>query len=178
MLCYMALARAIAPRPVYALADPGLDGTPMPVDLESVARCYGDVIVAHRAKLGHEGRHGLHGFGYGLFLGGWSMGGTVAQLLARTLIERGIDVRGLLLVDSNSPDRIRELTGLAETEVDAEFARRYVRSLQALVVWLLRIRRSLREIPLRRCLKYSHGRDSTWETSIIASAYSLGISPA
>jgi modular polyketide synthase len=131
VLCYMALARAIAPRPVYALADPGLDGTPMPVDLESVARCYGDVIVAHRAKLGHEGRHGLHGFGCGLFLGGWSMGGTVAQLLARTLIERGIDVRGLLLVDSNSPDRIRELTGLAETEVDAEFARRYVRSLQA-----------------------------------------------
>lgn len=131
VLCYMSLARAIAPRPVYAIADPGLDGAPMPVDLESVASCYGDVIVAHREMLVRDRRHGLQDAGRGLLLGGWSMGGTVAQLLTRMLSERGINVDGLVLVDSNSPDRIRELTGMGQAEVDAEFARRYVRSLQA-----------------------------------------------
>lgn len=123
--------RAIAPRPVYVIADPGLDGVPMPVSLESVVKTYGDLIVAHREQLGREARHGLHGSSSGLLIGGWSMGGTIAQLLARLLEQRGIAVGGLVLVDSNSPDRIRALTGIDAARVDAEFARRYVRSLQA-----------------------------------------------
>lgn len=131
VLCYMGLARGLGDRPVYAISDPGLEGTPMPVDIAAVADAYAAVIVAHRRGLGERGTHGLDGDGDGLLLGGWSMGGTVAHTLAVLLKGRGVRVAGLILLDSNSPDLIRALTGMDEAEVDAEFARRYLQSLQA-----------------------------------------------
>lgn len=131
VLCYMGLARELQGRPVYAVADPGLEDTPMPVDLDAVALTYGRVIMAHRAGLAATGTHGVHETTTGYLIGGWSMGGTVAQRVAVQWRDQGIAVGALVLIDSNSPDRIRALTGMNDREVDAEFARRYLRSLQA-----------------------------------------------
>nr|WP_241802695.1 thioesterase domain-containing protein [Corynebacterium diphtheriae] len=73
----------------------------------------------------------MHETTAGYLIGGWSMGGTVAQRVAVQWRDQGIAVGALVLIDSNSPDRIRALTGMNDREVDAEFARRYLRSLQA-----------------------------------------------
>lgn len=131
VLCYMELARQLGTRPVYAIADPGLEGTPMPTELHSTARLYGELILTHRRQLGADGRHGLSSEQAPVLLGGWSMGGTVAQALAAHLVKQQVPVGALFLLDSNSPDRIRKLTGMESSEMSAECARRYLRSVQA-----------------------------------------------
>lgn len=119
VLCYADLARRIsAPNPVIALADPGLSGHDGPESIPAMVEQYLAVVRAHQP-------HGPY------LLGGWSMGGTVAHELACALRERGDEVALLLMIDSNSPERIVTIEGLDRQRTDDEVRQRYLRSLEA-----------------------------------------------
>ncbi|MDB1087492.1 SDR family NAD(P)-dependent oxidoreductase [Streptomyces sp. ACA25] len=119
VLCYVELARRLsAPHPLIALADPGLSGYPGQEDIAGMVRQYAAVVRHHQP-------HGPY------LLGGWSMGGTVAHELARFLREEGEQVALLVMIDSNSPDRITALEGLDRQRTTREVRLRYLRSLEA-----------------------------------------------
>jgi thioesterase domain-containing protein len=119
VLCYADLVRRVsAPNPVIALADPGLSGHDGPESIAEMVEQYLAVLRAHQP-------HGPY------LLGGWSMGGTVAHELACVLRERGEQVALLVMIDSNSPERIVEIEGLDRQRTDDEVRLRYLRSLEA-----------------------------------------------
>ncbi|WP_158852434.1 type I polyketide synthase [Saccharothrix deserti] len=119
VLCYADLARRIsAPNPVIALADPGLSGHGGPESIAAMVEQYLAVLRAHQP-------HGPY------LLGGWSMGGTVGHQLACALRERGERVALLVMIDSNSPERIVAIEGLDRQRTDDEVRLRYLRSVEA-----------------------------------------------
>lgn len=118
VLCYMGIARLGASgRPVLGLSDPGLAGHEVPPGIPALV----DLYVAAIMREQPDGP---------ITLGGWSMGGTLGQEVARRLRERQRTVDLLIMIDSNSPARIRRLTG-AEEEICASTRLRHLRSIAA-----------------------------------------------
>ncbi|MHA6628752.1 type I polyketide synthase [Pseudonocardia sichuanensis] len=113
VLCYAELARVLdTRRPVVGLQDPGLAGWPIAPDtVPDLARAYADAIRADQPVGPY-------------LLGGWSMGGILAQEVARVLRADGADVHLLTLIDSNVADPIVDAP-------DAQFWARYLGSLEA-----------------------------------------------
>jgi thioesterase domain-containing protein len=89
VLCYLQLARQLGrDQPVYGLQDPSVNQTGEPrFDLGEIVDCYAAALRAVRPRGPY-------------CLGGWSVGGVVAQELARRLEEEGEEVALLLLIDS------------------------------------------------------------------------------
>ncbi|WNG46961.1 amino acid adenylation domain-containing protein [Archangium minus] len=92
VLCYAELARRLGTvRPFHALQATGLDGREAPLEsVEEMARRYVEQVRAVQP----EGPY---------LLGGWSLGGTVAFEMARTLRRQGQEVGLLVLLDSFAP---------------------------------------------------------------------------
>ncbi|WAX76654.1 type I polyketide synthase [Streptomyces sp. KMM 9044] len=119
VLCYGELARLLTDgRPVVALTDPALTGGTGPRTIAGMTDRYLAALRAHQP----QGPY---------LLGGWSMGGTVAHQMAVELERRGERTDLLVLIDSNTPDRIRALGGTDRTQDTAFAAVRYLRSLEA-----------------------------------------------
>ncbi|MFI6209018.1 SDR family NAD(P)-dependent oxidoreductase [Streptomyces sp. NPDC051041] len=119
VLCYGELARLLTDgRPVVALTDPALTGGTGPRTIAEMTDRYLAAVRAHQP-------HGPY------LLGGWSMGGTVAHQMAVELERRGERTDLLIMIDSNTPDRIRALGGTDRTRDTASAALRYLRSLEA-----------------------------------------------
>jgi len=121
VLCYAGLARALDDlADVVALADPQLAGvTPDgPETVPGMAARYLDALRAagHRAPW---------------LLGGWSMGGTVAQEMAVQAHEAGERVDLLAMLDSNDPTHIVPVPGPDAAAVELEVALRHLRALEA-----------------------------------------------
>ncbi|MEU9351956.1 SDR family NAD(P)-dependent oxidoreductase [Streptomyces griseoloalbus] len=119
VLCYGELARLLTDgRPVVAVTDPALTGGAGPRTIAEMTDRYLAALRAHQP--------------YGPYLlGGWSMGGTVAHQMAVELQRRGERTDLLVLIDSNTPDRIRALGGTDPAQDTAFAAVRYLRSLEA-----------------------------------------------
>ncbi|MDK1474483.1 SDR family NAD(P)-dependent oxidoreductase [Streptomyces sp. 549] len=119
VLCYGELAGLLGDgRPVVALTDPALTGGTGPSGIPEMADRYLAALRPHQP-------HGPY------LLGGWSMGGTVAHEMAAELERRGERTDLLVLVDSNTPDRIRHLGGTDRAQDSAIAALRYLHSLEA-----------------------------------------------
>ncbi|NJP92624.1 SDR family NAD(P)-dependent oxidoreductase [Nonomuraea sp. FMUSA5-5] len=135
VLCYAELSRLLDRRvDVVALADPELAGAygPGPETVEGIAEQYVRAIDAS----------GGPGEGPWL-LGGWSMGGTVAQEMARQLHARGRRTALLALLDSNDPALIREVPGRDAAELAWQVTVRHLHALEA----YLGIDLSIGEVP-------------------------------
>ncbi|MGB6246252.1 condensation domain-containing protein [Gordonia sp. (in: high G+C Gram-positive bacteria)] len=126
VLCYSGLARAVTDRPVIAVNDPELTGAvDDPVALGTIpalAAAYADAIATH--------------CGAGdVVIGGWSMGGTLAHEVATILASdpgpAAVRPVGVVLIDSNVPDRIRALPGDSDRDRSTAAAVRYLGSLEA-----------------------------------------------
>jgi acyl transferase domain-containing protein len=121
VLCYAELSRLLDPRiDVAAIADPELAG--------AVARGPGSIpgIAAQYVRaLERSGGRGPW------LLGGWSMGGTVAQEMARRLHEAGERVPLLVMLDSNDPAHIRAVPGDDPAAVELGVALRHLHALEA-----------------------------------------------
>ncbi|MFB7738443.1 SDR family NAD(P)-dependent oxidoreductase [Streptomyces sp. NPDC056112] len=119
VLCYGELARLLTDgRPVVALTDPALTGGTGPRTIAEMTDRYLAAVRDHQP----QGPY---------LLGGWSMGGTVAHQMAVELEQRGERTDLLVLIDSNTPDRIRALGGTDRAQDPAFAAVRYLRSLEA-----------------------------------------------
>lgn len=121
VLCYAELSRLVEPRvEVVSVTDPELAGcdTALPPSLPDVARMY--LRALRSADVGGPWR-----------LGGWSMGGTLAQEMARQLVEAGEVVDLLVMFDSNDPTFIRPVPGADAAEVDLQVAVRLLHALEA-----------------------------------------------
>ncbi|RNG36054.1 type I polyketide synthase [Streptomyces botrytidirepellens] len=119
VLCYGDIARLLEDgRPLVALTDPALTGGTGPADIPAMADRYLSAVRAYQP-------HGPY------LLGGWSMGGTVAHEMACALERRGERTDLLVMIDSNTPDRIRPLGGADPREDTAIAALRYLHSLEA-----------------------------------------------
>ena len=64
-------------------------------------------------------------------LGGWSMGGTVAQEMARLLHAGGRHTALLAMLDSNDPALIRDVPGRDAAEIEWEVTVRHLHALEA-----------------------------------------------
>ncbi|MEV5892490.1 SDR family NAD(P)-dependent oxidoreductase [Nonomuraea fuscirosea] len=121
VLCYAELSRLLDPRvDVVALADPELAGAagPGPETVEGIAGQYLAAIDA----AGGPGPW---------LLGGWSMGGTVAQEMARQLHASGRRTALLVMLDSNDPALIRDVPGRDAEEIAWQVALRHLHALEA-----------------------------------------------
>jgi acyl transferase domain-containing protein/non-ribosomal peptide synthetase component F/thioesterase domain-containing protein/aryl carrier-like protein len=119
VLCYAELSRSLEiANPVIALTDPELAGGNGPSDIPAMVRRYLDVIRAIQP----EGPYRL---------GGWSMGGTVGHEVACALRAMGEWVDLLVMIDSNSPERIVAIEGLDADRTEEETRLRFLRSLEA-----------------------------------------------
>lgn len=91
VFCYLALARHLTARPLYAVQSPGLDDAgEAEVTVPALARRYLELL---RAAQPHGPYH----------LGGWCFGGVVAYEVARQLRAAGDEVAELVLFDSRAP---------------------------------------------------------------------------
>ncbi|MFJ1701154.1 SDR family NAD(P)-dependent oxidoreductase [Streptomyces sp. NPDC088252] len=119
VLCYGEIARLLTDsRPVVALTDPELTGGTGPATIAEMADRYLAAVRSYQP-------HGPY------LLGGWSMGGTVAHEMAAELERRGERTDLLVMIDSNTPDRIRDLGGADPAQATAIAAVRYLYSLEA-----------------------------------------------
>lgn len=117
--CYLSIVRLLrTDRPVVAIADPGLTGHAWPTDLDEVVQRYAGAIAAHQPS-------GL------LTLGGWSMGGTLAQAIAVALRHAGREVDLLAMIDSTCPERIVAIEGLDVDATATTQRLRFLRSVQS-----------------------------------------------
>ncbi|GAA3147349.1 hypothetical protein GCM10010466_42930 [Planomonospora alba] len=120
VLCYVELSKLIDPRvDVVAVADPELSGSGA-AGPESIPAIAGQYVRAVRTT----GRTPW-------LLGGWSMGGSVAQEMARQLHQDGERVALLVMLDSNDPALIRPVPGRDTGEVESAVALRHVHALEA-----------------------------------------------
>ena len=121
VVCYTELARLLDDRlDVVALTDPELveSETPAPAGIMAMAARYLDAMRAvHR--------------GGPYLLGGWSMGGIVAQEVACQLHAEGGRTALLLLLDSNDPAYIAPITSAAGDDIDVALLARYLSALEA-----------------------------------------------
>ncbi|MDX8055699.1 SDR family NAD(P)-dependent oxidoreductase [Lentzea sp. BCCO 10_0798] len=116
VLCYAELAGLLGQdQTVITLTDPELAGLDAPQDMPALVRQYVDAVRACQP----EGPYRL---------GGWSMGGTVAHEMAVELTGAGDEVELLVLIDSNLPQHITEITA---SDADGEVCLRFLRSLEA-----------------------------------------------
>ncbi|MGK2884263.1 MAG: SDR family NAD(P)-dependent oxidoreductase [Rhodococcus sp. (in: high G+C Gram-positive bacteria)] len=121
VLCYAELSRRLASDvAIVALTDPQLTGDSIGQDsIESIAAQYVSAIRSqHSTPAG------------GWLLGGWSMGGSVAQEMARQLHEDGEHTALIVMLDSNDPTYITAIDG-TEAQRDTEIARRQLGALEA-----------------------------------------------
>jgi thioesterase domain-containing protein len=121
VLCYAGLARALdGVADVVALTDPQLAGVVAdgPETVPGIAARYLDAL----RTAGHRGPW---------LLGGWSMGGTVAQEMAVQAHEAGEQVDLLAMLDSNDPTHIVPVPGVDPAAVELEVALRHLRALEA-----------------------------------------------
>ena len=120
VLCYVELSRRLDDRvDVLAVADPQPAGA-APAGPDTVP----GMAAAYLAALRASGREGPW------LLGGWSMGGTLAQEMAVQLTAQGESVPLLVMVDSNDPAHIRAVPGTG-AEYDRAVAARHLRALEA-----------------------------------------------
>ncbi|QSB06675.1 type I polyketide synthase [Natronoglycomyces albus] len=119
ILCYVELSRLLeTSRPILAIGDPGLEGHAMPTAIPALAECYRRLI----ADVQPQGPWTI---------GGWSMGGTVAHEVARLIHAGHGAVDRLLMIDSNSPERIVALAGLDAQATEEQQRLRQLRSTEA-----------------------------------------------
>ncbi len=93
VLCYRGLADALSELSVVGVQAHGLDGAPPLDDPAELSRIYAEAIAAQAGAAP-------------LVLGGWSMGGLMAQEVSRRLEAAGHRVAGLLLLDPATPGMI------------------------------------------------------------------------
>lgn len=121
VLCYTGLARALDDlADVVAVTDPQLAGI-APDGPETVPGIAAHYLDALRAA-GHRDPW---------LLGGWSMGGTVAQEMAVQAHEAGERVALLAMLDSNDPTYIVPVPGADAAAVELEVTLRHLRALEA-----------------------------------------------
>ncbi|MEV1147039.1 thioesterase domain-containing protein, partial [Micromonospora sp. NPDC049799] len=119
VLCYTELSRLIDERiSVVALTDPALVGAPAPGTVAELAATYLAVLRGRQP----DGP---------LLLGGWSMGGTVAQEMARQAHAQGRPVPLLAMIDSNDPTYIRHLAATSSSGAQVELIVRQFGALEA-----------------------------------------------
>lgn len=119
VICYADLARLLdGDVQVVSISDPQLceDPGPYPRTVEQMASAYLDALRQS-------------GFRGPWLLGGWSMGGTVAQEMCRQLVMAGEAVQLLVMLDSCVPDRITAVTG--EGSLEGRVAVRQLHALEA-----------------------------------------------
>jgi thioesterase domain-containing protein len=97
---YNGLARLLgADQPVYGFEAPGFDNGRTPVaSIPELAAEYTEILREFSLA-----EHGTDG-GYRLL--GWSLGGVVSFEMAKLLVEQGVGVSNLILVDSGLPEVI------------------------------------------------------------------------
>ncbi|MFG3689302.1 SDR family NAD(P)-dependent oxidoreductase [Micromonospora sp. NPDC047740] len=118
ILCYTELARLLDERVnVVALTDPALVGAAAPDTIADLAALY--LAVVRRVQPAGP-----------YLIGGWSMGGSVAQEMARQAHADGIPVPLLVMVDSNDPTYIRPISG-TPPQVQADLVVRHLGALEA-----------------------------------------------
>lgn len=123
VLCYLELARMLdTSRALQAITDPGLHAVGMPQDLPG---SIDEIVARYRAMIQARQPQGPY------VIGGWSMGGTVAHHLACAWEADGVEVAGVFMIDSNSPNRIIALENLESGVRDHQLKLRYLRSLEA-----------------------------------------------
>ncbi|MCP4020984.1 MAG: amino acid adenylation domain-containing protein, partial [Desulfobacteraceae bacterium] len=97
VLPYMALARYFKDeRPFYGLQSPGVEGGKIPGSIEEMARAYISLIQ----EIQPQGPY---------CIGGWSFGGIVAYEMARQLHLAGEGTKMLVLMDSYTPEALKQL---------------------------------------------------------------------
>ena len=119
VVCYAGLAQLLNhDTQVVSISDPQLceDPGPYPCTIEQMASAYLDAL----RQSAFQGPWRL---------GGWSMGGTVAQEMCRQLVAAGEPVRLLVMLDSCIPDRITAVTG--EGSLEGQVAVRQLHALEA-----------------------------------------------
>ncbi|MEU4777383.1 thioesterase domain-containing protein [Micromonospora sp. NPDC023633] len=119
VLCYTDLAQLLDERiSVVGLTDAALVGAPAPDTIPELAAAY-LAVLRRRQPTGPY------------LLGGWSMGGTVAQEMARQAYARGWQVPLLVMIDSNDPTYIRHLAAESPAAGQAELIVRQLGALEA-----------------------------------------------
>ncbi|WP_018657633.1 type I polyketide synthase [Actinomadura flavalba] len=104
VMCYADLASALdASVSVVAVTDPGLLGAAAPEGLPELAARYAAALTRRS-----PGPYAL---------GGWSMGGSLGQEVARRLVADGHRVDLLVMLDANDPTYITPVDGDGETTV-------------------------------------------------------------
>ncbi|MEV5539914.1 SDR family NAD(P)-dependent oxidoreductase [Saccharopolyspora shandongensis] len=120
VVCYAELARLLDDRvDVVALTDPELVDGRGATDIGGMAARFLDVV--RRTQ-----QHGPY------LLGGWSMGGDLAQEMARRLRALGERTELLVMLDSNDPSYITHIDGTAD-EVELAVIRRFLGALEGFV---------------------------------------------
>ncbi|TDC56004.1 SDR family NAD(P)-dependent oxidoreductase [Actinomadura sp. KC345] len=118
VMCYVELSGLIDEAySVVAVTDPGLLGDTAPGDLTGLARAY---TAALRQRSGGP-----------YALGGWSMGGSLGQEVARLLAEDGQHVETLLMFDANDPTYITPIEAPTPDAAEAEAAVRLLAAYEA-----------------------------------------------
>lgn len=109
VFCYNELARLIGPqRPFYAFQARGLDGAEGPINsFEEMAANY----VRAMREVQPDGPY---------FIGGWSLGGSVAFEMARQLLDIGESVGVIAMIDSPAPYKLADID---DAELVAWFAK-------------------------------------------------------
>lgn len=95
---YAGLARRLGPeQPVYGFEAPGFDNDRQPIaSLPELAAEYAEVLREFsRSRYGTDGDYRLLG---------WSLGGVVVFEMAKLLAAQGIEVAGVILVDTGRPE--------------------------------------------------------------------------
>ncbi|MGP4017795.1 SDR family NAD(P)-dependent oxidoreductase [Saccharopolyspora sp. 5N708] len=120
VVCYAELARLLDDRvDVVALTDPELVDGVGATDIVGMAGRFLDVVRRTQA-------------GGPYLLGGWSMGGDLAQEMARQLHALGERTELLVMLDSNDPSYITHIGGTPD-EVDLAVAWRFLGALEGFV---------------------------------------------
>ncbi|HZN20448.1 MAG TPA: amino acid adenylation domain-containing protein [Micromonosporaceae bacterium] len=97
VLCYADLARLVSPQPFYALQARGVEGDDPPYDdVPAMAARYLADVRTRQPTGPYQ-------------LGGWSMGGLVAYEMAQQLHAAGEQVGLLVLVETPTPDLVKDL---------------------------------------------------------------------
>lgn len=117
-LCYVELARLLDERVnVVGLTDPALMGGSAPDSIPRLAAAYVDCVRQHQSSGPY-------------LLGGWSMGGSLAQEMACQLHELGARTELLLMLDSNSPSYITAVDRPTPEAEEVEVLLRHLGSLE------------------------------------------------
>ncbi|MEM8534763.1 MAG: amino acid adenylation domain-containing protein [Chloroflexota bacterium] len=116
VMCYMALARQLgSDQPVYGLQSPGLESEQVPVD---DCKVLASIYVTAIRNVQPKGPY---------YLGGWSIGGTIAFEMAHQLQTQGETVGFLALIDSLAISPYRDYI---TTDDHSAFMATFIRDLE------------------------------------------------